>query len=59
VTRAVTISRLVVAISLLLTMFVVPSREQTAEQRLRGGHVAMFAEDHVDQRARAINGTYR
>src|ERR1700761_2971649 len=26
------------------------------EERLRGGHVAMLAERHVDQRARAIDG---
>src|SRR3984957_9952518 len=27
------------------------------EERLRGGHVAVLAEQHVDQRARAIDGT--
>jgi hypothetical protein len=27
------------------------------EERLGGGHVAVLAEDHVDQRAGAVNGT--
>jgi len=44
------------------TSFTTPPHQQglnlcRREERLRGGHVATLAEHHVDQRARAIDGT--